>query len=260
MKKLQHSIYYLEELNYRMAYAAFGTALLFFTSYTYKQSLIFAFLPVGLSYFVTTGLTEIFLTYIKLCTILSLGFGIGIAIVQMYLFLRPGLYAYEAKKSFNILLASIFFYISLYTYILPATINVFWRIFSTYSQNFTPIDLTFEPKLADYLEQLQQLSHVLSFIFPCLVLLNQLQALTQRHIWVKYRRIFYLIGFSIGALLTPPDIMSQILVGTPLIILYEVQTSFWVLHKEYHNQLLIRQPVKPYKDTNGKKKQCQREW
>ena len=45
MKKKQFSVYYLQELKNRVAYAAFGVALFLFTTYTYKQGLIFLFLP-----------------------------------------------------------------------------------------------------------------------------------------------------------------------------------------------------------------------
>ena len=114
MKKLHLSIYYLQELNYRLAYAALGTLLLFYTTYTYKQGLIFIILPQGLSHFVSAGLTEIFFTYIQLCTILSFSFSLILILLQVYLFLRPGLYIYEAKITFNLLITSICFYTCLY--------------------------------------------------------------------------------------------------------------------------------------------------
>ena len=74
MKRLQLSIYYLQELNYRLVYTAFGSLLFFSTTYIYKQSIIFIILPQGLSHFMSTGLTEIFVTYIQLCIILSINF------------------------------------------------------------------------------------------------------------------------------------------------------------------------------------------
>ena len=129
MKRLQFSIYYLQELKYRLAYTTLGTILLFFTTYQYKQGLIFLFLPKGLSHFVSIGLTEIFFTYLRLCTILSLGFSLGILLVQLYLFLRPGLYAYEAKAILKLLIITIFFYSCLYTFIFPVLTQLFWKLF-----------------------------------------------------------------------------------------------------------------------------------
>nr|YP_009641811.1 SecY-independent protein translocase component tatC [Nereocystis luetkeana]QBZ73633.1 SecY-independent protein translocase component tatC [Nereocystis luetkeana] len=254
MDRLKISIYYLQELNYRLAYAIFGTIFLFSITYTYKQGLIFLFLPKGLSHFVSTGLTEIFFTYLQLCIIFSFSFGLGIALIQLYLFLRPGLYTFEAKTTFNILISALLFYICLYVFIFPIIVKLLWEIFSAYSQNFTAIDLTFEPRLQDYLTHLKQLSKALTISFPCLIILNILQIYTSRNIWVKYRGIAYITAFSIAAFITPPDVLSQTLIGIPLIIIYEIQLNFWSLHEEYKKQLLIRQPIESHKNPHRKKK------
>nr|YP_009648048.1 SecY-independent transporter protein [Macrocystis integrifolia]QBZ73722.1 SecY-independent transporter protein [Macrocystis integrifolia] len=250
MNRIKISIYYLQELNYRLTYAIFGTIFLFITTYTYKQGLIFIFLPKGLSHFVSIGLTEIFFTYLQLCTIFSFSFGLGIALIQLYLFLRPGLYAFESKTTFNVLIAAFFFYICLYLFLFPIIIKVLWKIFSSYSQNFIAIDLTFEPRLQDYLTHLQQLNKALTIGFPCLIILNILQIYTSRHILVKYRGIAYITAFSIAAFITPPDVLSQTLIGLPLIIFYEIQLKFWHLHEEYKKNILIRQPIKSYKNSH----------
>nr|YP_009003438.1 SecY-independent transporter protein [Costaria costata]AGW80351.1 SecY-independent transporter protein [Costaria costata] len=253
MNRLQTSIYYLQELKYRLAYAIFGTIFLFSTAYTYKQGLIFIFLPKGLSHFVSTGLTEIFFTYLQICTIFSFSFGLGITLTQLYLFLRPGLYAFEANTIFNLLITAFLFYTCLYIFIFPIIVKMLWELFLTYSQNFTAIDLTFEPRLHDYLTHLQQLNKALTFSFPCLIALNTVQIYTSKQTWVKYRGIAYIIAFSLAAFITPPDVLSQTLLGVPLIVCYEVQLKFWSLYEEYKKQLLIRQPIKPHKYSNRNK-------
>nr|QWK44200.1 SecY-independent transporter protein [Akkesiphycus lubricus] len=254
MKRLQFSIYYLQELKYRLAYAALGTILIFCTTYKYKQGLIFIFLPKGLSHFVSTGLTEIFFTYLQLCLTLSFGLSIGIVLIELYLFIRPGLYAYEAELSLSLLIGTILFYLCLYSLVFPTLVKTLWELFSMYSKDFTPIHLTFEPKLNDYLQHLQQLNKTLSLSFPCIFLLNIIQTYTNRRAWVKYRGIAYIIGFTVAALVTPPDILSQMLIGIPFISVYEIQIIFWSLYKEYHKQLLIRQPIKSCKNTYRDKK------
>ena len=233
MKRLHLSIYYLQELNYRLAYSALGTLLLFFTTYTYKQSLIFIILPQGLSHFVSAGLTEIFFTYIELCIILSLSFSIFLILTQLYFFLRPGLYIYEAKITKNLLITSIIFYTCLYILVFPWLIKILWELFSEYSKNFTPINLTFEPRINDYLEHIKQLNKILSFSFPCILGLNILQKYTTKQLWIKYRGIAYIVGFSIAAFITPPDILSQTIVGLPLIFFYEIQIIFWSIYIAY---------------------------
>ena len=254
MKKLHLSIYYLQELKYRLAYAAFGTLLLFFTTYTYKQGLIFIILPQGLSHFVSAGLTEIFFTYIQLCTILSFNSSFILIITQIYFFFRPGLYIYEARLIFNLLIISLCFYICLYLFIFPWLIKILWELFSEYSKNFIAIHLTFEPRINDYLEHIKQLNKIIGFSFPCILGLNILKKYTTRQLWIKYRGIAYIIAFSIAAFITPPDILSQTIVGLPLIFFYEVQIIFWSIYIKYKKRFLIRKPIKSYKNTLRNKK------
>lgn len=246
MKKIHLSIYYLQELKYRIIYATIGTLLLFFTTYHYKQTLIFLILPQGLSHFISSGLTEIFFTYMQLCTIISLSFGFVTIILQVYFFLRPGLYFYESKVALNLLIGTVFFYTYLYTSIFPLLTKFLWALFSTYSQNFNPIHLTFEPRLNDYLTHVQYLNKILCFSLPCIISLNLILKYTNKNLWIKYRGIFYMFAFSLAAFITPPDILSQAIIGFPMVLFYEVQIVFWALYKEYQNQLLIRQPVKTY--------------
>lgn len=253
MKRIHLSIYYLQELNYRLAYAAFGSLLLFSTTYNYKQALIFIILPQGLSHFVSAGLTEIFFTYIQLCTILSFSFSLFLIFTQIYLFLRPGLYIYEARIIFNLLIAGICFYTCLYIFVFPCLIKILWELFSEYSKNFTAIHLTFEPRINDYLDHIKQLNKILCFSFPCILGLNILQKYTTKQLWIKYRGIAYIIAFSIAAFITPPDILSQTLVGLPLIFSYEIQIIFWAIYIEYKKKL-IRKPIESHKNTLRNKK------
>lgn len=254
MKKIQLSIYYLQELNYRITYAIIGTFLLFSTTYTYKQTLIFIILPKGLSHFVTAGLTEIFFTYMHLCTIISFSIGFMLIILQIFFFLQPGLYLYESKTTFNILITTILFYLIIYLILFPILIKYLWEVFSTYSQNFTPIHLTFEPRLIDYLEHVQYINKILGFSCPFILILSLLQKQSTKKLWIKYRGFVYIISFSIAAFITPPDILSQTLVGLPLIFIYELQIVIWGLYKKYQKHLLIWQPIKAYKNSLRNKK------
>nr|YP_009454538.1 SecY-independent protein translocase component tatC [Endarachne binghamiae]AUG32969.1 SecY-independent protein translocase component tatC [Endarachne binghamiae] len=233
------SIYYLQELKYRLLYAVLGTILFFLSTYQYKQALIYIILPQGLSHFVTSGITEVLLTYIQLCTVISLTFGFITIILQTFFFLRPGLYQYESQFILKILICTTLFYIYLYTIIFPLLVKFLWELFLTYSQNFTPIHLTFEPRLNDYLRHVQHLNKTLCFSFPCMLTLSLLQKYTKKKLWIKYRRIAYMTAFSLAAFITPPDVLSQIFVGFPIVLFYELQIMFWALYKGYQRQLLI---------------------
>jgi len=255
MTKFQFSIYYLKELNYRLAYTAVGTLFLFLTTYRYKQALVFIFLPQGLSHFVSTKLTEILFTYLQLCTAISLGFSLALILVQLYLFLRPGLYTYEAKKSLKVLISILCFYFCLYTLIFPTFTQMLWQIFSAYSQNFTPIHLSFEPRILDYLKHLQEVNKILSLSLPFILAISIVQLYINKTLLIRYRSIAYIAIFSAAACITPPDITSQTLVGLPLVAFYEIQIVFWALYKKFQERLLIRQPIKSHKNSNRKKEE-----
>nr|YP_009330410.1 tatC [Coccophora langsdorfii]ANS72182.1 tatC [Coccophora langsdorfii] len=258
MKRFQFSIYYTQELNYRLLHTAIGTTIFFFTIYTYKQSLIFILLPMGLSHFITTGVTEIFFTYLQFCTSLSVSFCVTILLIQVFLFFRPGLYIYEANTCLIMLITTICFNALLYTGIFPFIIQIFWKTFYTYSTTFMPINLTFEPKFNDYIKHLKQFNTLLIYSLPTFILLKLIDRYTLTSLWVKHRGVTYITSLVFAAFTTPPDILSQIIIGIPLIFIYETQILYKIFKDLYAKKLLIGQPIKSqkYAYRKNKKGEC----
>jgi len=254
MKKFQFTIYYTQELNYRLLHTIIGTTMFFFTIYTYKQSLIFILLPAGLSHFITTGVTEIFFTYMQFCASVSTSFCVTILLTQIFLFFRPGLYIYEANTCFTILITTIFFNAFLYTCAFPSIIQTFWKTFYTYSTVFMPIHLTFEPKFNDYVTHLKQLNTILTYGLPAVILLGLVESYTSASLWIKHRGIIYITSLVFAAFVTPPDIISQLIIGLPLIFIYESQVLYKTFKDLYKKKLLVRQPVKTQKYAYRKNK------
>nr|YP_009049389.1 SecY-independent protein translocase component tatC [Sargassum horneri]AIE46185.1 SecY-independent protein translocase component tatC [Sargassum horneri]AWW89647.1 SecY-independent protein translocase component tatC [Sargassum horneri]AWW89684.1 SecY-independent protein translocase component tatC [Sargassum horneri]AWW89721.1 SecY-independent protein translocase component tatC [Sargassum horneri]AWW89758.1 SecY-independent protein translocase component tatC [Sargassum horneri] len=254
MKKFQFTLHYTQEFNYRLLHATIGTALFFFTIYIYRQSIIFMLLPAGLSHFITTGVTEMFFAYIEFCTNISTNFCIIVLLTQLFLFFRPGLYRYEANKCFTILITIIFFNIFIYINAFPSIIQTFWETFYAYSIAFMPIHLTFEPKFNDYMTHLKQFNTVLTYVFPTVILLGFIENNTSILLWIKHRGIIYITTLAFAAFVTPPDIISQLLVGVPLIFMYETQVLYKTFKYLYKKKLLIGQPIKTQKYTYRKNK------
>ena len=84
---------------------------------------------------------------------------------------RP-LETYESNIYIKILSLTIPFNIILYTCMAPIIIQIFWKLFYTDSTNFMPINLTLEPKLINYVQQLQQFNTLINFSSPILTILN----------------------------------------------------------------------------------------
>lgn len=79
---------------------------------------------------------------------------------------------------------------------------------------------------------------MLSLSFPCILLLNVIQKNTKEHFWIKYRGMIYIFFFFSAAFITPPDVLSQTIVGLPLIFFFELQIIFWTLYKKYQKAII----------------------
>ncbi|CAM9110434.1 unnamed protein product [Sphacelaria rigidula] len=234
MKKLELSLHYIQELNYRIAYTILGTTLLFIISYLYKQTLIYLIIPKGISHFISTDLTEIFTTYMHLCAAISLIIGTIIFIIQFYIFLIPGLYLNETKKGYKIIIITICFYLCIYTIALPIIIQISWEFFLSYTNDFNSIQLIFDPQLKNYLKHIYKLSIIINLSYPFLIILNILLFRIKTTTLTKHRRIIYFTSFTVAAILTPPDVISQAFIGLFFILFYEIQIILWIIYRKYN--------------------------
>lgn len=175
-----------------------------------------------------TSPTEAFVTYLKLSFYSALFFSFPIFITQIYLFLSPALYKNEKK---NILLT--FFFAPFlflcgaafaYYFILPAALSFFSSFEvqgSAASKNF-PILL--ETKISEYLNFVTNLlfGFGIAFQLPILLLLLiKVDCLSVNDLRSK-RRYWIVIIFILSAILTPPDVLSQMSLAILLISLFEI--------------------------------------
>jgi sec-independent protein translocase protein TatC len=172
-----------------------------------------------------TGLTEAFFTYIKLSIFAGFVISFPFMASQIYVFLAPGLYRSEKKLLLSLVISSpVLFFIGasvLYYLILPLAWK-FFLSFETYGKDSIPLQL--EARISEYLSLTIELiiAFGLAFQLPlALILLVKLGVINQK--WLKkQRKIAIIIAFVIGAILTPPDIISQIGLAIPLLLLYEL--------------------------------------
>lgn len=172
--------------------------------------------------FITTHVAENFLITVKLIVgggfVLSIPFGL----YQMWRFLVPALYRHE-KTFWRLILCGgiiLFFMGAVFAHnlILPFAL-VFLKSFS--QEGF---EVKLLPSLSAYLGFYMNLifAFSLSFEFPILLLiLGKLKILQAGHL-EKSRRIAIVAIFIFAAIITPPDILSQICLALPLMFFYEV--------------------------------------
>lgn len=170
---------------------------------------------------------ELFLEYIKIAFVFGIAISMPIIIVQTWLFIKPGL---KKKEKFFILFSMIMgliFFISgiLFAYFIITPLTL--KFFSNMSLDQIAPLFSF----SNYIKFISSLlvSFGLVFELPMIViLLTQLNLVTPC-IFKKYRKIVVLTVFVIASLLTPPDVISQILLGVPMTLLYEFSILLSVL-------------------------------
>lgn len=171
-----------------------------------------------------TGLTEAFFTYLKLSIFTAFCATFPIIIWQIYSFVVPGLYDFEKKIVALILFLSpiLFFLGSFFVYycVMPRA----WSFFLSFENNNPQIPLVLEARISEYLSLVMQLitAFGIAFQMPVAIILLKIMHLIKISTLKQYRRFAIVINFIIAAIFTPPDILSQIALALPMLLLYEL--------------------------------------
>ena len=232
---------HLKEVKLHFLLIIFLTLTFFSISFYYSDQwfyvLIYPLIQIKQSnYFIVTDLIEIFNLKLTLSFILSV---IGITLIfilQVWIFLAPGLYKHENKlicQIFSIFLVGLSISITLvFFYLIP---NM-WCFFYDYEKTEHPFlfNLYLEPKLSNYiLFLLKILGFITLFLqYPLLIfVLLQIKIITIYQL-TKFRKLFYLKILIIASLIAPPDISSQLIIFVILVFFMEFMIcSFFILKK-----------------------------
>ncbi len=163
------------------------------------------------------------------------GFIVGFPYVlyEIWKFIGPGLHEKERKNSrgFIIIASSLFFMGVLFGYYVVAPLSI--NFLGTYQVSS---EVTNEFDLASYVATLRTSVIACGLIFelPIIVYFLTKVGLVTPEILRKYRKISLVVVLILSAVITPPDIASQVVVSVPILVLYQVSIyiSKVVLRKE----------------------------
>ena len=173
-----------------------------------------------------TALHETFITYLKVAFFAAIFLGSPILLIQIYKFIAPGLYKNEKKAILPYLISTpILFLLGgllVYYLVMPLAIKFFLSFETTGSSTTLPIQL--EAKVNEYLSLIMRLIFAFGISFQLPILLNLLArtGVVNSNYLKKTRRYVIVIIFSVAAILTPPDPITQIGLAIPLLLLYEL--------------------------------------
>ena len=237
-------IEHLLELRTRLMWSVGAFAIAFAVCY-YFSTAIYGFLARPLAQIlmeqgggerrmIFTALYEAFFTYLKVAFFGAVFFSFPMWATQLWMFIAPGLYRSEKRAIFPFLLASpVLFTMGAalaYYFIFPLA----WRFFISFE---TPsggggIPVQLEAKVSEYLSLVMHmiLAFGVAFQLPVALTLMAKVGIVSVDGLKKGRRYAIVGMFVVAAVLTPPDVISQVGLAVPLLLLYELSilTAGWI--------------------------------
>ena len=223
--------YYLEIKN-RSILLFFTWISLLIVCYDFKEPLLFTFIDSNkyynnMPYFIFTNVDEIFYVYLRLILFIANQITIIMALYHGLIFLTLGLYYSEYEQLKLILKIFIITWLCSIILLRKIIMPFSWSFFLSFQEtnnHLQPASFFFEARILEYFD------YFTNFYYLCVM---NCQLLTLSVLFLNkisketgtiktFRKLFYLVFILFSTITTPPDIFSQIIVSTSLILIYEL--------------------------------------
>jgi len=217
---------HLEEIRDRLIKAFIAVAVGFVISYAFKEKLFELLMHPLVSVMkkgdtlIFTGLPEAFFTYLKVSLLSGILLATPVILYQFWMFVAPGLYDKERRLLLPIIFLSSFFFLggALFGYFIVFPFGFqFFLGFAT--ETIKPF-----PSMREYLSFSSKLLIAFGLVFelPLIVTFMAKLGMVSVDFLKKNRKYALLLFFVAAAILTPPDVITQIMMALPLMVLYEI--------------------------------------
>lgn len=178
-----------------------------------------AHLPKGAT-LIATSVISPFLVPLKIMLMAAFLLALPVVLYQLWAFVAPGLYAHEKKLVLPLVISStVLFFIGVaFCYFF-----VFGQVFK-FIQSFAPKTITAAPDIEAYLSFVLSmfLAFGMAFEVPIVVIVLARMGVVSIDKLKAFRSYFIVVAFVIAAVVTPPDVVSQLALAIPMCLLYEV--------------------------------------
>jgi len=242
---------HLEELRWRLIVSFIAVSIGFLLSYGFKETLFDILMRPLISVMghgdkmIFTNLPEAFFTYLKVSFLSGIMLASPVILYQIWVFIAPGLYHEERKLILPFVFLSTLFFVggALFGYFVVFPYG-FQFFLSFASENIQAL-----PSMKEYLSFSSKLLLAFGIVFELplfITLMARLGLVTPT--FLKQNRKYAILLFFVGAaIITPPDVITQIMMALPLMLLYELSI--------FGAKIFQRKPLEPTEEDNVPRKQ-----
>jgi sec-independent protein translocase protein TatC len=242
---------HLEELRRRLIICFVSIGACFVVCYVFSKKLfevlmlpLLSAMPEG-EKLIYTGLPEAFFTYLKVALLAGVLLSVPILMYQLWMFIAPGLYDKEKRWVAPIVVLSSFFFMggALFGYFVVFPFG--FKFFMGFASDFVkPL-----PSMKEYLGFSAKLLFAFGVVFemPLFITFLAKLGIVDVKLLKTKRRYAILLFFVFAAILTPPDVITQIMMAGPLIVLYEVS----ILGAKMFGKKTAKEDIKETQESAG---------
>ena len=244
MSQQENFVSHLVELRDRLLRAVVGFLIVFVALMAYPGAAyifdllalpIQSALPEGTK-MIATGVITPFMVPVKLTAMVAFVISLPILLYQAWAFIAPGLYQHEKKMALPIIFSSTVLFL---VGIAFCHFIVFGKVFA-FINDFAPQSITPAPDIEAYMSFVLTMFMAFGMTFEVpivVVVLVYLGVVTVEKL-VEIRGYVIVAAFVIAAIVTPPDVMSQLFLAIPICVLYEVGILFAKLIGKQRQQII----------------------